>query len=185
MKYPMQYVRTDRNGTKYFYDWNCPRCSGAGESDKWYRTGCICYACGGSGKRAKPLVVKEYTPEHYAKLEAKRLAKAQKAIEEVQRYNEEHAEEIEAENRRIIELRYSEYGCGKDGVGYVLKGNTYPIKEQIKQNGGRWIYGVWVCPVEMKGAGVTAHKIDLNGRIGSGSVEWLNGTDFFDVLAEC
>ena len=182
MKYPMQYVRTDRNGTKYFYDWNCPRCGGAGEADKWQMTGRICYACGGTGKRAKAMIVKEYTEEHAAKLEAKRLAKAQKVAEETRRYNEEHAEEIEAENRRIIERRYAEYGCGKDGVGYVLKGNTYPIKEQIKKNGGRWIYGVWVCPINVEAEGVKAYKIDLSGHIGSGSQEWLNGYDFLDTL---
>lgn len=178
----LQYVRTDRNGTKYYHDWQCPRCGGAGEADNWWRTGRICYACGGSGKRAKPLVVKEYTDEYAAKLEAKRVAKEAKRAAEVAKYNEEHAEEIAEANRRCLIFRYKQYGCGPDGVGYALLGNTYPIKDQIKANGGRWIYGAWVCPVEMHGDGITAHKIDLAGHVSGGSVEWLDDFNLYDAI---
>lgn len=182
MSFPLQYVRTDRNGTKYYYDWTCPRCAGAGEAQKWAHTGRICYGCGGTGKRPRPLIVKEYTEEHAAKLEAKRLAKVQKQAEEARRYAEEHADEIEAQNRRIIEQRYAEHGCGKDGIGYVLEGNTYKIKEQIKANGGKWLYGVWVCPVEMKGIGIITRKIDLNGHVGAGSLYWLDDFSFYEAI---
>lgn len=182
MRFPLQYVRTDRNGTKYFYDWTCPRCGGAGQADKWIMTGRVCYACGGTGKREKARIVKEYTEEHAAKLEAKRLAKARKQIEEAKRYAEEHADEIEAENRRIREQRYAENGCGKDGIGYVLEGNTYPIKEQIKANGGKWIYGVWVCPVAMNGSGIRARKIDLSGHIGCGSIYWIDDFNMYEAI---
>lgn len=183
MSFPLQYVRTDRNGTKYYNDWTCPRCGGAGESDKWMMTGRICYGCGGTGKRARPMIVKEYTDEYAAKLRAKHIAKVQKRSEEAAKYAEEHADEIEAENRRIIEDRYAERGCGKDGIGYALEGNTYKIKEQIKANGGKWIYGVWVCPVEMKAPGVTVRKVDLNGKIGPGSVVWLDHDfDFYEAV---
>ena len=86
----LQYVKTDRNGTKYFYDWNCPRCGGEGGAGQWLYTGFTCFRCGGTGKRETPKVVKEYTPEYWAKLEARREAKAAK-------YAEEHADEIAAE----------------------------------------------------------------------------------------
>ena len=76
------YIRTDKNGTKYYYDWTCPRCGGAGYSDKWLYTGKVCYECGGTGKRFSAKVIKEYTPEYFAKLEAKRQAKAAKEAEE-------------------------------------------------------------------------------------------------------
>lgn len=158
----LQYVRTDRNGTKYFYDWNCPRCGGAGESDNWYRTGRTCFECGGSGRRNTPKTVKEYTPEYEAKLMAKRVAKRAK-------YEAEHAEEIEQEKTRVADhmrrmriVNFYDHGCNDDGIGYVLTGNTYKIKEQIKAQGGRWTCGVWVCPVEIKCVGVTATKIDMN-----------------------
>jgi hypothetical protein len=178
----LKYFKTDKNGTKYFYDWNCPRCSGAGFCDKWAYTGRFCFACGGTGKRSQPKIVKEYTDEYAAKLAARHASKVAKQVEEAKRYAEEHADEIEAQNRRIIEERYAEFGCGKDGVGYVLSGNTYKIKEQIKANGGKWIYGVWVCPVEMKCVGVSTRKVDLNGHIGAGSIIWLDGFDFYEAV---
>jgi hypothetical protein len=162
----VKYIRTDKNGTKIFHDYTCPRCCGYGMLDKWINTGKVCFACGGSGVRAVPKVVKEYTEEYLAKLESRRQEKAKK-------YAEEHAEEIaakKAEQERIeAEWRKGEnarvcknHGCGIDGVGYVLLGKTYGIKEQIKAEGGKWIYGAWVCPVAIKAKGVQAVRIDLN-----------------------
>ena len=162
----IKYIRTDKNGTKYFYDYTCPRCCGYGELDKWQFTGRTCFACGGSGVRPVAKVVKEYTEEYAAKLEARRVARAAK-------YAEEHAEEIaakqaeqdriEAEWRRGENARtLAEFGCGADGVGYILQGNTYPIKDQIKSNGGKWLFGrAWVCPIEIKANGINAKRVEL------------------------
>lgn len=176
------YFKTDKNGTKYYLDWTCPRCAGAGMADKWINTGRICYACGGTGKRNKAAIVKEYTEEYFEKLQARRKARDTKRAEEAAKYAEEHAEEIAAENQRIIEQRYADNGCGKDGIGYILRGNTFPVKDQIKRSGGKWIYGVWICPVEFKGIGIEAKKIDLNGHIGSGSVIFLDDFDIYDEI---
>lgn len=179
------YVRTDKNGTKIYHDYTCPRCCGYGALDKWQFTGSICFACGGSGKRAVPKVVKEYAPEYLAKLEARRAAKAAKEAEARAKYEEEHAEEIAAQqaeaNRKTFEFRCSEHGCGKDGVGYVLTGNTYPVKDEIRKNGGKWIYGVWICPVEIKGKGINAKRIDISSHISTGMNTWKDdGYDFFE-----
>lgn len=182
MAFPLQYIRADRNGTKYFYDWTCPRCGGAGEAQKWAHTGRICYGCGGTGKRPRPLVVKEYTPEHAAKLEKKRIAREKKRDEDAKRYAEEHAEEIKAQNQLIIERRYAEFGCGKNGVGYVHEGNTWPVKDQIKKNGGKWVYGIWVCPIEIKGDGIKTKELNLNGHVGSGSVTWIDDFDLYEAV---
>ena len=176
------YVRTDKNGTKIYHDWTCPRCGGAGFCDKWIATGRVCYACGGTGKRAAAKVVKEYTPEYWAKLEAKRQAADAKRMAEAAKYAEEHADEIAAQRQQVIENRYAEHGCGKDGTGYVLTGKTFTAKDEIKRAGGRWIYGVWVCPVEIKGNGIEARKISLAGHIGSGSVVWLDDFDLYEAL---
>lgn len=80
----LEYVKTDRNGTQYYHDWNCPRCGGEGASEMWKYTEYTCWACGGTGKRQKPATVKVYTPEYEAKLNARRQAK----------WNREHADEI-------------------------------------------------------------------------------------------
>lgn len=159
------YIRTDRNGTKIYHDYTCPRCGGAGESDKWLFTGKVCFECGGSGKRSHPLVVKEYTEEYAAKLEAKRIAKQRK-------YEEEHADEIaqaksEREEREAKwKKEQNEYlcktlGCNGDGIGYVLTGNTYRMKDKIRANGGKWYSQAWVCPVEMKASGVYSVRINI------------------------
>lgn len=174
-------VRIDRNWTKY---WDitdvCPRCGGRGDYICGINYG-ICFLCHGTG--TKQYTWKEYTPEHEAKLEARRQAKAAKRLEERAKYNEEHADEIAEQNRKALERAYADFGCGPDGIGYALLGNTYRIKEQIKQNGGRWIYGAWVCPVEMQGKGITIRKIDLNGHLAIGSSQmWLDDFDMYEAI---
>lgn len=177
------YIRTDKNGTKYFHDWMCPRCGGAGFSDKWIATGRVCFECGGSGKRRVAKIVKEYTPEYWEKLQAKRHAKAEKQAEEARQYAADHADEIAAELQKAIERRYAEFGCGPDGIGYVLEGNTFRLKDEIKKAGGRWIYGVWICPQKINGAGVRATKeIDLRGHIGGASQMWLDDFDLYEAI---
>lgn len=183
----IKYVKTDKNGTKYYHDYTCPRCCGYGALDKWINTGKTCYACGGSGVRAVAKVVKEYTPEYWAKLEARRQAKAAKEAEARAKYEKEHAEEIAAESaeyeRKAFEFRCAEHGCGKDGVGYVLTGNTWKVKDEIKKAGGKWIYGRWICPVEIKGNGVTAKRIDISSHISTGMHTWKDdGFDFYEEV---
>ena len=180
MEMTKRLIKIDRNGTKY---WDvtdiCPRCGGRGDYIRGINYG-TCFLCGGSGKQN--YIFKEYTPEHEAKLEERRQEKAAKKAEERAKYEKEHADEIEAEKRRIIEETYTEFGCSKDGIGYVLTGKTYPVKDQIKKNGGKWVYGVWVCPVEIKGNGISAKQISLNGHVGSGSERWLNGFDIYEAI---
>lgn len=52
------YLRTDKNGTKYYANYTCPRCGGAGGSDKWAFTGWTCYECGGTGESSTPVIEK-------------------------------------------------------------------------------------------------------------------------------
>ena len=53
------YLRTDKNGTKYYANYTCPRCGGAGGSDKWAFTGWTCYECGGTGESSTPVIEKK------------------------------------------------------------------------------------------------------------------------------
>ena len=181
------YIRTDKNGTKYFHDYTCPRCGGYGESDKWIFTGKVCYECGGSGKRFNPKVIKEYTPEYFAKLEAKRQAKAAKEAEAMAKYEAEHADEIAAQraeaDRKRFEFRCAEHGCGKDGIGYVLTGKTFTVKDEIRKNGGKWLFSRWICPVEIKGNGISAKRIDISEHISLGMNYWKDdGFDFYEAV---
>lgn len=185
----IKYVRMDKNGTKIYHDFTCPRCCGYGALDKWINTGKVCFACGGSGVRPVAKVVKEYTPEYLAKLESRRQAKAAKEAAERAKYESEHADEIAAEraeaDRKILEFRFAEHGCGKDGVGYVLTGNTFKVKDEIKKAGGKWIYGRWVCPVDFKGNGIFSKRIDISSHISTGMYNWKDdGYDFRDDVTD-
>lgn len=185
-RFDLIYVKTDRNGTKYYHDINCPRCAGYGRCEKWAYTGRVCYECGGAGKRTHPKTIKIYTPEYEAKLDARRQAKAAKEAAEKAKYEEEHAEEIAAkkteEDRRIFELRCANNGCGKDGVGYVLTGKTFSVKDQIKKAGGKWIYGVWICPVMIEGEGINAKKIDISSHVSTGMFAWKDDFDLYEEI---
>lgn len=110
------YLRTDKNGTKYYANYTCPRCGGAGGSDKWAFTGWTCYECGGTGESSTPVIEKEYTPEYRAKLDerARKRAEAKRA-KQVEEFNN---------NRLAIAEKY---GFNPEGKIYVVTGNTYEI----------------------------------------------------------
>lgn len=119
--------KVDKNGTEYYYNYTCPRCCGEGGSDAWKYTGFTCYACGGSGRREKPTIIKVYTEEYRAILDAKRKAKEEKRIAEQKAYFEEHKSEM------LMDMGFS-----TNGKAYVVIGNTYEIREELKNLGARY-----------------------------------------------
>lgn len=145
-----RYVRTDKNGTKIYHDVNCPRCAGHGESDSWWATGKVCYACGGSGLRPKPLEIKVYTAEYGEKLEARRSAKAAASAAR-EAANAPSEEEL---RRRAEEARSNAWqseGFGRDGAGFLYRGDTYPVREKLRAAKGRWCAFLrgWIAPVDI------------------------------------
>lgn len=120
--------KTDKNGTMYFADHKCHRCGGVGFIDCFkYVDGGVCFECGGSGISPKPEVIKLYTPEYEAKLEARRKAKQAKK---------------EAEHEaQIAEIRQNwllEHGFTADGFTFMFLGNTFDMKDAIKEAGGKF-----------------------------------------------
>lgn len=92
-EYNLSLVKTDKNGTRYYEgSQKCWKCDGSGHISyfNFYCQG-VCFACNGSG--VNPCKVKIMTDEHYQKLEDKRIAKQNKAIEE----RKAHASELNAE----------------------------------------------------------------------------------------
>lgn len=121
------YIRTDRNGTKYFADYTCKRCGGQGGLPQWIYTGYTCYECGGTGRAAKPEIFKEYTPEYEAKLEERRAkVREKKRLERI--------EQIKSELPEI----YQKHGFSSEGKIFVVIGNTYEIREELKAAGAKW-----------------------------------------------
>lgn len=160
--YAPRYVRTDKNGTKIYHDVNCPRCAGHGEAEKWWATGKVCFACGGSGLRPKPLEIKVRSAEYEAVLEARRAAKAA----EVPMTSED---ELRA---RALEARsnaWENHGFGRDGVGYLYTGKTYPVRNHLSKSGGRWCGPLkgWIAPVDL-------------GEIKGVEIEKIKAADFCD-----
>lgn len=126
------YIKTDRNGTRYYLQPKaCPRCGGAGGSTQWNETGWECFRCGGSGEDGTE-IVKEYTPEYEAKLNAKREAKrmeyqrkvelenAKREAERKERELEESRKQAE-EEARIKALKSISQHFGKIGERYDLE----------------------------------------------------------------
>ena len=136
------YIRTDRNGTRYFNDWTCPRCGGRGGADSWIYTGWTCYECGGSGKSTKGTLIKVYTPEHEEKLNAQRQARAEK----------KEKERIEAAIKNRGE-NLKKAGFGEEDGTYVIYrvvGNTYEIKDTLKGLGAKFNPCVgWYVPAPL------------------------------------
>lgn len=179
MRHPLEYVRTDRNGTKIFHDWNCPRCGGAGESDKWIDTGKTCWGCNGTGARPKPSIVKEYTPEHAAKLEARRAAREAKRLAENPSPTQGDLEAKADETRRN---NWKHEGFREDGVGYAHTGNTYYNKDALNDAGGRWCppMRAYIAPNQIKGMnGIKITEVHANDLCDQyGWIDWKKAREF-------
>lgn len=146
----LEFVRIDRNGTKIYHDWTCPRCGGAGQSDNWWRTGKICYECGGTGKRRQPKVVKEYTAEYKEKLEKRRAAKQPKV------------EFDEAAHLECMRRKLANEGFNADGIAYAYQGNTYKYKDEFRKAGAKWHYTMWISPIKID-CGIVPTELNANG----------------------
>lgn len=112
--------KIDRNGTKYYHNKGiCPKCGGHKYISYYsYNEGGRCFLCGGTGVYLEKW--KEYTPEYQAKLDARRLEK-EKAV-------------APANNKYLFERN----GLNEEGTCYVVLGNTYEIKDQLKAQGARY-----------------------------------------------
>lgn len=113
----------------------CDRCNGRG--DYWWgamingrpQFSGTCYACNGMKYFTKE--VRLYTEEEYNKMEATKEKARQKKAEE-----QKKKMEAEFEANRIKWL--AENGWSQDGVTYIVTGDSYSIKDELKQAGFRY-----------------------------------------------
>lgn len=112
-------IRIDKNGTKYYEETQCPKCGGNGYINGYeHIEGGRCFLCGGSGFYTTHW--KEMTPEYAQKLADRRLAKAR-------------AKSAERNAEYLKKLGFSE-----DGKAWIVLGNTYEIKDDLKAAGARF-----------------------------------------------
>ena len=161
----MIYIRTDKNGTEIYHDYTCSRCGGAGGSDEWIYTGYTCYECSGSGRRVKPKVYKKYTPEYRAKLDERANARAEKKrLKRVEEFKTNLNEHIQAK------------GFNADSKIYVTVGDTYNIKDELREAGAKWNtrFYSWVFtekPDQYNTVEITAEEC-LDFNYDAGWIEW-------------
>ena len=113
----------------------CDRCGGTGIYASHVENGHIvphpayggvCLKCGGEGKVAK--VVRLYTEAEHDR--------AQKAKERRQAASRERAAKREAERKAKAFSKWLQFnGFDSEGYTYLISGNTYPIKDELKASG--------------------------------------------------
>lgn len=112
-------TKVDRNNTHHYTSTRCPKCGGTGYIDYYNHVeGGVCFLCGGTGKHSTQIVVR--TVEYQKKLNDKRLEKARKTAGE--------------RNAKYLHTM----GFSEDGKAWLIMGNTYEIKDQLKAAHCRW-----------------------------------------------
>lgn len=113
--------RVDKNGTEHWVDHNCPKCGGTGYLHGYEHVdGARCWKCGATGHFTHTWTV--MTPEYAAKLAAKRDERTRK------KNLAGRAEFLEHE------------GFNADGVTFVVIGNTFAVKDELKAAGAKFNY---------------------------------------------
>ena len=112
-------VKTDKNGTEYWVEHKCSKCGGTGYIKAYdYVDGGVCFQCGGSGLHTHTWKV--YTPEYETRLIERRLNKARKEAPE--------------KNAQF----FAKMGADEQGNVWVVMGDTFAIKDAIKEAGGKF-----------------------------------------------
>ena len=133
--------KIDKNGTKYYHDYTCQRCGGNGIIPHFgHIDGGVCWECGGSG-RSTDHPFKVYTPEYEKKLEEQRAKREAKRIAKMK-------DEAPERNAEIL----AKHGFNENGETFVILGNTFEIKDELKAAGCKFDYVLgWHSPKMLDG----------------------------------
>lgn len=178
-------IKIDHNGTKYYEELiPCPRCSTGSSSNGIYYTGVcngelipshvdagICFQCNGSGTYL--LKTKEYTPEHEAELQRAREKREEKRRAEAR---------AKAEHRNLLWLRKEDFS--DDGFVWIILGDTFSKKEQLKSLGCRFngLLG-WHSSKEL--TGIPSAKLTADDCFYRNIDEEYFWKEYSDVVALC
>ena len=156
--------RIDKNGTKYYHTTTCYACDGTGTRPEYMHVESgRCFVCGGSGYKYHAW--KEYTPEYAQKLADRRLAKAKK---NAPIWNQDFCKSI---------------GFSAEGDAWFVIGDTYAIKDQLKEAGARWAPAMgWhfsTEPAEFKCFKVNITEISTLDNVGHIQLNPINDVEEF------
>lgn len=135
-------IKVDEETRKAYIEEKCDRCGGSGIIAARVENGHIipipvdggvCYKCGGKGKVSK--WVKAYTEKEYEQyLKTQERTKERKAKKERARLQE--LQDKSEENKREMLVKW---GFDVDDPAiYFVTGNTFEIKDELKECGGRF-----------------------------------------------
>lgn len=127
-------VKIDEEAKKAFITETCGRCGGSGDYVIPNIFSGTCFQCNGSGKISK--WVKAYTEKEYDRyiLSRDRARERSKAKEEARIQNLKDKSE---ENKKALLEKWG-YDAENPKVYIIFGENTYAIKEEIKERGGRY-----------------------------------------------
>lgn len=115
----------------------CKRCGGSGSYSYCSRYGTMCLRCAGTGVESD--YVRAYTEKEYNQLIAAKTRREQKKAEEKETALRDCLENANKYKHEIA----LKLGFNEDEKAYVVVGgNTFTIKEQLKEMGGRFNSGM-------------------------------------------
>lgn len=167
-----RFDRVDRNGTHIFVDCTCGRCGGDGYISYFgHIDQGVCFECGGSGVSTGH-EIKVYTDEYGAKLTAQREAreakKRQKLVDESAEWNKTWLERE---------------GFNADGVTYVVLGNTFDIKDELKEKGAKFNQAMGWHMADAQGYDAVPISVEqVTYKTYIGRFEYLMYSDIVDVV---
>lgn len=154
-------VKVDRNNTHHYVDTRCPKCGGKGYLPGYeYIEGGVCFLCDGSGRGSRQVIVR--TEEYNQKLVDARLEKARKTAGE--------------RNAKYLKSN----GFSEDGFAWIVMGNTFEIKEQLKAAGAKFD-NCFLWHFDHEVTEFPTVRISINDPIHSLDIE---GEEFTETLAD-
>lgn len=168
----VRFDRTDKNGTHIFIDSCCQRCGGDGRIAYYgHIEQGICFECGGSGVSGNR-EIKVYTDAYGAKLKAQRdareEAKRQKLIAESGEWNKEWMERE---------------GFNAEGVTYLVLGNTYEIKDELKAKGAKFNNLLGWHMADVQGYDAVPLNIEqVTQHLWNGRLDYGNYTEIVELV---
>ena len=166
--------RVDRNGTYIFNDCNCRKCGGDGYISYFAHVEAgVCFLCGGSGS-GTATEIKICTDEYGAKLRQQRAArdeaKRQKLIDQSAEWNKTWLERE---------------GFNADGITYVVLGNTFDIKDELKAKGAKFDNMLGWHMADPQGYDVAEiHVEQVTYRTYIGRFEYIMYADGVEIVRE-